>query len=267
MSRTLTAADRSALIRIASTMPVGSTERRAILAGLSQASTRVAALDVDDIARILRNEFSIRATEASKSAKVLQYILSRFPDADAATFKREIEALPAERFGRVDRSPTTQDLLLFGYLKLPDLLATQSPLSKVASALSDELKALGFFVRSPQLGGAGMQRSLVGTLELKNDLYAGVEVQFGLSHLLGGSILRPEGWFWVSDHAGKIDRASMSRLTEPLRGWATGRHAPEWDDFKAHDTAALNRLIAHIRILTAEVKAEAIPLAAQVAAL
>jgi hypothetical protein len=33
-SRRLTAADRSALIRLASTMPVGSTERRAILAGL-----------------------------------------------------------------------------------------------------------------------------------------------------------------------------------------------------------------------------------------
>ena len=39
MSRTLTAADRSALIRLASTMPVGSTERRAILAGLSHKAT------------------------------------------------------------------------------------------------------------------------------------------------------------------------------------------------------------------------------------
>jgi len=34
MSRRLTAADRSALIRLASTLPVGSEERRAILAGL-----------------------------------------------------------------------------------------------------------------------------------------------------------------------------------------------------------------------------------------
>ena len=38
MSRSLTAADRSALIRLASTMPAGSTERRAILAGLSRAA-------------------------------------------------------------------------------------------------------------------------------------------------------------------------------------------------------------------------------------
>ena len=36
MSRTLTAADRSALIRLASTLPAGSEERRAILAGLSK---------------------------------------------------------------------------------------------------------------------------------------------------------------------------------------------------------------------------------------
>lgn len=37
MSRTLTASDRSALIRLASAMPVGSPERKAILAGLKQA--------------------------------------------------------------------------------------------------------------------------------------------------------------------------------------------------------------------------------------
>ncbi len=38
MSRTLTASDRSALIRLASTLPAGSAERRAILAGLSKVS-------------------------------------------------------------------------------------------------------------------------------------------------------------------------------------------------------------------------------------
>ena len=35
MSRTLTASDRSALIRLASTLPAGSAERKAILAGLT----------------------------------------------------------------------------------------------------------------------------------------------------------------------------------------------------------------------------------------
>jgi len=40
MSRTLTAADRSALIRLASVLPVGSTERRAILAGFIQGAKR-----------------------------------------------------------------------------------------------------------------------------------------------------------------------------------------------------------------------------------
>ena len=36
MPRTLTAADRSALIRLASTLPAGSEERRAILAGMQR---------------------------------------------------------------------------------------------------------------------------------------------------------------------------------------------------------------------------------------
>ena len=38
MARHLTAADRSALIRLASTLPAGSEERKAILAGLEKAS-------------------------------------------------------------------------------------------------------------------------------------------------------------------------------------------------------------------------------------
>lgn len=40
MSRSLTAADRSALIRLASTLPAGSEERKAILAGLSKKAAR-----------------------------------------------------------------------------------------------------------------------------------------------------------------------------------------------------------------------------------
>ena len=42
MTRSLTAADRSALIRLASTMPAGSPERRAILAGLQGSATKTA---------------------------------------------------------------------------------------------------------------------------------------------------------------------------------------------------------------------------------
>ena len=40
MSKSLTAADRSSLIRLASTLPKGSEERRAILAGLQKAALR-----------------------------------------------------------------------------------------------------------------------------------------------------------------------------------------------------------------------------------
>lgn len=43
MSRTLTAADRSALIRLASTMEKGSPERKAILAGLSKSAVSAGA--------------------------------------------------------------------------------------------------------------------------------------------------------------------------------------------------------------------------------
>ena len=44
-ARSLTAADRSALIRLASSMEKGSAERKAILAGLKGASTKVAEKD------------------------------------------------------------------------------------------------------------------------------------------------------------------------------------------------------------------------------
>jgi len=42
MTRTLTAADRSALIRLASALPAGSAERRAILSGLQGSATKTA---------------------------------------------------------------------------------------------------------------------------------------------------------------------------------------------------------------------------------
>jgi hypothetical protein len=44
MSRTLTSADRSALIKLASTLPVDSAERKAILAGLSAVSGKTATI-------------------------------------------------------------------------------------------------------------------------------------------------------------------------------------------------------------------------------
>ena len=51
MPRTLTAADRSALIRLASTMPSGSPERRAILASLWPATDR-SVFDLDPNAQV-----------------------------------------------------------------------------------------------------------------------------------------------------------------------------------------------------------------------
>ncbi len=47
MSRSLTAQDRSALIKKASSLPVGSAERKAILAGLKKASQVMGTLTYD----------------------------------------------------------------------------------------------------------------------------------------------------------------------------------------------------------------------------
>ena len=53
MSRSLSASDRSALIRMASTLPKGSPERKAILAGLRTEPSRVAApVGPRDIAKL-----------------------------------------------------------------------------------------------------------------------------------------------------------------------------------------------------------------------
>ncbi len=41
MARTLTASDRKALIRLASTLPAGSDERRSILSGLAKSSSSI----------------------------------------------------------------------------------------------------------------------------------------------------------------------------------------------------------------------------------
>ena len=61
MSRTLTAADRSALIRLASTMPKGSPERKAILAGLGVGDSR----EVEQLAKKLLDAVD-RTPESSK---------------------------------------------------------------------------------------------------------------------------------------------------------------------------------------------------------
>jgi hypothetical protein len=47
MSRTITAADRSALIRLANSLPAGSEERKAILAGLKKSAGDLAGLKAD----------------------------------------------------------------------------------------------------------------------------------------------------------------------------------------------------------------------------
>jgi len=72
MSRTLTASDRSALIRLASSLPAGSPERKAILAGLSKTGTARSGWDYSDA------EWAKLAMDSAKSlgaTTVKEYLL------------------------------------------------------------------------------------------------------------------------------------------------------------------------------------------------
>ena len=60
MSRTLTAADRSALIRLASTLPAGSEERKAILAGLGKEASSAWSIARTDAEVFERSSFNAR---------------------------------------------------------------------------------------------------------------------------------------------------------------------------------------------------------------
>lgn len=86
MSRTLTAADRSALIRLASTMPVGSTERRTLLAGLSVSASallgdaRVSAL-VDDLV-FEAGRFRPAATDVRAGEELGELVVVSFMPSD-----------------------------------------------------------------------------------------------------------------------------------------------------------------------------------------
>ena len=66
MSRTLTAADRSALIRLASTLPAGSDERRAILAGLEGSINRKSGGLIGTAVEIQLKE-ALQKTEAART--------------------------------------------------------------------------------------------------------------------------------------------------------------------------------------------------------
>ena len=75
MSRALTASDRSALIRLASTLPVGSVERKAILAGLSKTSSgevNVPGKHILDNAEVFRNAKVFGNAEVYDNAEVFR---------------------------------------------------------------------------------------------------------------------------------------------------------------------------------------------------
>jgi hypothetical protein len=78
MARSLTAKDRSALIRLASSLPVGSPQRKAILSGLAKTS-----FTPDPVNR----------SKASSSGKVAQFSKEKLADAIAQTLMRTSKGL------------------------------------------------------------------------------------------------------------------------------------------------------------------------------
>jgi len=72
MSRKLTASDRKALIKMASTLPVGSGERRAILAGLNKTTALREGSNVRDLSR-----------KAAAALRALNKAISRLRAAEA----------------------------------------------------------------------------------------------------------------------------------------------------------------------------------------
>jgi len=95
MSRTLTASDRKSLIRLASTLPSGSAERKAILAGLKKsASSKVAAMSsgvlADNLARLFMGDIrsAVRALSKFEGSSIVS--------SDPATYNRDFDGVSSD---------------------------------------------------------------------------------------------------------------------------------------------------------------------------
>ena len=74
MSRTLTASDRSALIRLASSMPVGSADRRAILAGLGLGISRDLQYKLEELGAAFFRKSSVYFNSLADAKKASWFI-------------------------------------------------------------------------------------------------------------------------------------------------------------------------------------------------
>ena len=100
MARKITASDRSALIKMASKMPVGSPERKAVLAGLSKKEARLSA----DVMRNWRSKDTPAEQKAvlgeamAESYEVIQTILmlaKKTEGVDSQPIYRTLQSLGA----------------------------------------------------------------------------------------------------------------------------------------------------------------------------
>lgn len=136
MSRTLTASDRRSLIRMASTMPVGSPERKAILAGLS----KTPALKIGKKTAKL-SDFEKKHIKAMKGQiKLVEDLVSRVTLNDASDAISDMEKVvyAAQQFQ--DDGYTTRDDLNFWNAIPEDIEDASEDLIQVVEAARDEIQ-------------------------------------------------------------------------------------------------------------------------------
>ncbi len=111
MARTLTASDRKRLIKMASTMPVGSPERKAILAGLSKKEARYRSWGKSTSADVMNNWRSKDTPAEQRESlgqsmadayEVIQTVLllsKKTEGADPQSVNKALQAIGAAMFG------------------------------------------------------------------------------------------------------------------------------------------------------------------------
>lgn len=86
MSRPLTAADRSSLIRLASTLPIGSSERRAILAAMDSDRERTPIFR-DPYYRMMDGVISMKNAVDGTRDRMLAQLMANVEDAAGAVHR------------------------------------------------------------------------------------------------------------------------------------------------------------------------------------
>ena len=141
MPRILTAADRSALIRLAGTLPVGSSERKAVLAGLREAK-------LEDIPKAAQ-DFERAMSDLKKAAGRLKRLFKQHPvqgdDWGRGEAAEELVTDTLAAIKKLGRNPIVMGLYAENIPGMSRIASDRSALIRLAGTLpagSDERKAI-----------------------------------------------------------------------------------------------------------------------------